>query len=334
LHQTSNILLKPNPHAPISIGSVFDKGYRYGFNIQEKDEEIAKGHYIAPYWEYDSRLGRRWNLDPIVKFYLSSYSVLHNNPILFIDIKGDDDFFDCEGKYLGSTVEGNLIRVIHTGVTFENAKLNIDINTKLISNFKFSRSIIGIENRNMLTKITGYYALPLGILKYGAEESKNQSSAAFYDKKNGTINIAISSLGDIKDVLDDKNNFINTIVHEKEHRDYEITHNNLFHPRAIITQIKDPSWKNTTSDFKYSLIEYAVDLYNDAANEKNKDGTFKYTKEKILDEINDFNNTLKESGSDVHLQYDSETRNIKSVNNILELKGTKTKSKKTEKKDE
>ena len=41
-------------------------GYRYGFQNQEKDDEI-KGEgisYTAEYWEYDSRLGRRWNLDP------------------------------------------------------------------------------------------------------------------------------------------------------------------------------------------------------------------------------------------------------------------------------
>lgn len=44
---------------------MFAKGYRYGFNTQEIDEEIAKGHYSAAYWEYDSRLVRRWNLDPM-----------------------------------------------------------------------------------------------------------------------------------------------------------------------------------------------------------------------------------------------------------------------------
>ena len=53
-----------------AVCSVWDKGYRYGFNTQEKDDDVFIGAYTAEYWEYDSRLGRRWNLDPIVKFYL------------------------------------------------------------------------------------------------------------------------------------------------------------------------------------------------------------------------------------------------------------------------
>jgi hypothetical protein len=250
---------------------VWDKGYRYGFNTQEKDDEIAEGHYTAEYWVYDSRLGRRWNLDPVVKFDLSGYSVLHNSPIIYIDIKGDDDFFDCNGNYLGSTTDGNQIRIIHTGVTLEVALTAIDINTQTISNFDYSKTIIGAENRNMLTKIIGNYALPIGIFKYGAENTKNQEAAAFYDSENKTINIAISSTGNIKDVLDNKYNFINTLVHERDHRDDKNTFKSLYHPRAIITQIKDKSWKKTTSDFQYNAIEYAVSLYNEAAIEKDKD---------------------------------------------------------------
>lgn len=37
--------------------------YRYAFNGQERDDEIAgQGNIMtAEYWEYDARLGRRWN---------------------------------------------------------------------------------------------------------------------------------------------------------------------------------------------------------------------------------------------------------------------------------
>jgi hypothetical protein len=40
--------------------------YRFGFNGQEKVNEIAGvgNHNTAEFWEYDTRLGRRWNLDP------------------------------------------------------------------------------------------------------------------------------------------------------------------------------------------------------------------------------------------------------------------------------
>lgn len=66
--------------------------YRFGFNTQEKDDEIyGEGNVTtAEFWEYDARLGRRWNIDPVIKVWESSYTCLTNNPILFSDPMGDD----------------------------------------------------------------------------------------------------------------------------------------------------------------------------------------------------------------------------------------------------
>lgn len=65
--------------------------YRFGFNGQEKVNEIAGigNHNTAMFWEYDTRLGRRWNLDPKPNVGLSQYSAFANNPILFSDVLGD-----------------------------------------------------------------------------------------------------------------------------------------------------------------------------------------------------------------------------------------------------
>jgi RHS repeat-associated protein len=67
------------------------KNYRYGFNGQEKSDEIAGNgnHNTAEFWEYDTRLGRRWNLDPRSNVSISSYSAFSNNPIAFSDPLGD-----------------------------------------------------------------------------------------------------------------------------------------------------------------------------------------------------------------------------------------------------
>ncbi|WP_462220048.1 hypothetical protein, partial [Ferruginibacter sp.] len=64
-------------------------GYRYGFNGQEKTPEIFEGSTTAMYWEYDSRTGRRWNVDPEVKDAESPYATFSNNPIFFSDILGN-----------------------------------------------------------------------------------------------------------------------------------------------------------------------------------------------------------------------------------------------------
>jgi RHS repeat-associated protein len=67
--------------------------YRFGFNGKEQDNEVAgEGNsYTAEFWQYDSRLGRRFNMDP--KGYkvpgTSLYSVMFNNPIIFTDKDGD-----------------------------------------------------------------------------------------------------------------------------------------------------------------------------------------------------------------------------------------------------
>jgi len=65
--------------------------YKFGFNGQERTDEIsgAGNHNTALFWEYDTRLGRRWNLDPKPVAMFSDYSTLSNNPLNNVDILGD-----------------------------------------------------------------------------------------------------------------------------------------------------------------------------------------------------------------------------------------------------
>jgi hypothetical protein len=67
--------------------------YRYGFGGQEKSNEIkGEGNsYTAEFWEYDPRVGRRWNVDPVKKSFESPYATFSNNPINRIDIHGNSD---------------------------------------------------------------------------------------------------------------------------------------------------------------------------------------------------------------------------------------------------
>jgi len=65
--------------------------YRYGFNNQEKDDEIyGNGNATtAEYWEYDTRLGKRWDTDPITQEDQSPYDCFDDNPVLKSDENGD-----------------------------------------------------------------------------------------------------------------------------------------------------------------------------------------------------------------------------------------------------
>jgi hypothetical protein len=54
----------------------------------------------AEFWEYDARLGRRWNVDPKPMASISVYVCFVNNPIWFNDIKGDSSVINSAGTVL------------------------------------------------------------------------------------------------------------------------------------------------------------------------------------------------------------------------------------------
>jgi hypothetical protein len=67
------------------------QSYRFGFNTQEKTDEIAGvgNHYTAEFWEYSPRVVHRWNLDPKPVVSISPYAIMQGNPIFYNDIFGD-----------------------------------------------------------------------------------------------------------------------------------------------------------------------------------------------------------------------------------------------------
>ncbi|OYU93399.1 MAG: hypothetical protein CFE21_20710 [Bacteroidetes bacterium B1(2017)] len=86
--------------APMPGRSYQASEYRFGFNGQERDDEVSgTGNTMsAEFWEYDSRLGRRFNRDPKPNPSQSEYSCFANNPILLNDIKGDTVRISLFGK--------------------------------------------------------------------------------------------------------------------------------------------------------------------------------------------------------------------------------------------
>ncbi|MBQ3784703.1 MAG: hypothetical protein II838_14910 [Lachnospiraceae bacterium] len=74
-------------------GRSFDKGgYRYFFNGQEADNEAYGQGSLAGYEfrEYDTRLGRWWGVDPMVRSFPgeSPYAFCYGNPIIAKDCNG------------------------------------------------------------------------------------------------------------------------------------------------------------------------------------------------------------------------------------------------------
>jgi hypothetical protein len=72
--------------------------YDFGFNTQMESPEILAGHTMAMYWEYDGRIGRRWELDRVVKEWESGYACFSGNPLIYADPNGDSVELPSEGN--------------------------------------------------------------------------------------------------------------------------------------------------------------------------------------------------------------------------------------------
>ena len=83
-----------DPFGMLLVGRTFGENYRFGFNTQEQDNEVYGNGNLntALFWEYDSRLGRRWNPDPKPVHSNSPYSCFLNSPIIVVDKLGDTTF--------------------------------------------------------------------------------------------------------------------------------------------------------------------------------------------------------------------------------------------------
>lgn len=90
--------------------------YRYGAaNGQEKSTELNENSYTAEFWQYDARIVRRWNVDPVKKVYESPYAAFGNNPVWLSDVNGADTTLPAaDGRNL----------TLPTGATFETFQAN------------------------------------------------------------------------------------------------------------------------------------------------------------------------------------------------------------------
>ena len=198
---------------------VQDSGsYRYGFNGQEKVDEILGdgNHNTAPFWEYDTRTGQRWNLDPVTVYSRSNYSTFGSNPTLYTDHKGDkiqsmtdpQRFKDEVSKWIGSTNEKGeevtgldnilgLIEFDQDGVM--NSVSNDQVETAISSsNLSDEQAIIV---RNIFAQANHTDLHQVWLLKSG----ENVNSSFWNDK----YNISTSS-----DVVSKFGGGVNTSVYE------------------------------------------------------------------------------------------------------------------------
>ena len=168
--------------------------YRFGFNTQESDDEIAgEGNiYSAEFWEYDARLGRRWNLDPKPNIFQSQYAVLENNPIKNYDINGDT-----------IKVSGSNYFIRKTNKALDKMQ-KTDEGKRIYDKLNLNTRVFTIRNHNLnITKTSKESELPddweVGDIGITGERFSN----GWYMGRRGWLSLA-HELAHAEDILDDK----------------------------------------------------------------------------------------------------------------------------------
>ena len=81
--------------------SFSNEEYRFGFNGMEKDGDLGEGKTDFGARVYDEKAARWFAVDGITKHSLSSYQFGKLNPIIYVDIDGNDEFyFNAEGELI------------------------------------------------------------------------------------------------------------------------------------------------------------------------------------------------------------------------------------------
>jgi len=233
--------------------------YRFGFNTQEKVDEFSGlgNHTTALFWEYDTRLLRRWNIDPVKKSWQSDYGCFSLSPLWRIDPNGDDDFFKSDGSLSHRTNTGTkiFVQTKDGNKTFSQIQTNSMHNRQVLANVvTFYAGLVGIQGM-------------VGIANHQDEKNKDgtidkhlsDKTLAYTEGDNIYVN---AKGGEINDLLDDYNNLESALIHEKDHKTKghgEKPASHTEHAEVYINQIGDPSFKNTTDDYKNGTIGSLID---------------------------------------------------------------------------
>jgi photosystem II stability/assembly factor-like uncharacterized protein len=268
--------------------------YRYGFQKQEKDDEIVgEGkNYTADFWQFDTRLARRWNCDPVIKPHRSPYDVLSNNPIIMIDPYGEDDYYNSNGSYNKGmskkhNKDGHNIYILSTDGKSKTLLSDLPIKTE--------------NNIKVVERVMSGYAKKAGVsgsvnLKYS--NSIGDSKILAFTTDN---NVFVNSEGGVDDLLSNYHNLESVMFHEKQHQDAQKDGKQLSdqtfegilnHIDIYTKQIQDQSFERTSKDFKSGQIETFGSYLEIGLNKAIKGFEEAGDTEKVKSKINSFNNGI------------------------------------------
>lgn len=172
----------------------------------EKDDEVygKVNSYTAEFWQYDSRLGRRWNIDPVVKYHESPYATFANNPIWFIDPSGaDTSFTDSQGNH-DQQAKKDFDKAYNT---VKNKITELRNNITVIQNEINERQVVGKKTKKQEQKLEKTKEILKDWQKLETDFDKIISSSTLfvYTSQRGNINSKFDGMtGSDKDIWNSK----------------------------------------------------------------------------------------------------------------------------------
>ena len=131
----SHLVCPPTLHYDTITVCVDAALYPFAFNGMLKDNDvdgIDGDSYTADFWEYDPRLGRRWNLDPIPIPFLSNYLCFGNDPIWHSDklgntfYTGNDDQNEQHAQQTKDDIKGLAKTDNQKFIIFDKNRVKVD----------------------------------------------------------------------------------------------------------------------------------------------------------------------------------------------------------------
>jgi len=193
-----------------------DRDYRFGFNGQEKEDEIyGEGNaYDFGARIYDGRLGKFLSLDSYSAKFVSESNYIYagNNPVIYIDINGDFRFPSATSyPYLAEYLNNNLQYILDDDLIMASLKV---YSSKFLDKEQVKRDLV--------------YGSGPRIVENGTLRSDNLPADGYYSSYSQYINISAALLQEANDFLK-KNNydkektneymtyFVSTVLHEYVH---------------------------------------------------------------------------------------------------------------------
>jgi len=151
----------------------------------------------ATFWEYDTRLGRRWNVDPVVKSWASPYATFSCSPTSFVDPNGDADYYSASGRWLGTDGKNdNEIFVVTSRLLKKEIIASSRQGLFYTKEVQNDRKVLRIPRRDIrLSALAQYNETKWNGYETGGHSYDFNSSATLWDKgteyeENGDLLVA------------------------------------------------------------------------------------------------------------------------------------------------